>query len=193
MRTVLVVAVLAACGPDVDGHHHDAGLRDTATADVSYSQCSAAAGTAMITLDTAGTQTHFDRLDAGGTLNTGPLTGVAGPSMFAMLLVTNTDPLSQQEAGCCEYKDSTCCHATGLVIETQVLDYGAEVGDHIVQAGAFDASFSLSGTLTITHFEHPYDHLPGRIAGSVSVISDVRTISGSFDNAFCPAILSATI
>ena len=91
------------------------------------------------------------------------------------------------------YKDQTCCHSDGMVFETQVLEYGQELGEHIIMASKFDASFSLTGTLTITHFEHPYDHAPGRIVGSVSVISDVRTISGSFDNTFCPAILSATI
>jgi hypothetical protein len=189
MRMLILSLGLVACNE----HGKSPALGDASTIDVNTQSCTAAAGTANVqVMGTAPAQ--FVRLDAGGLWLTGPVTGVAGAPMQFTLLYTNTDPLDSNAAGCCASSDASCCKVAGLVLQTEAIPDGGEVGDHPATVKSFtDPSFSISGTLTITKFAHPFEMAPGRIAGSVSAIANTRTVSGSFDNSFCQILLSATI
>lgn len=49
------------------------------------------------------------------------------------------------------------------------------------------------GTLTISAFVQPFENAPGRIAGSLSASSGAMSVSGTFDNDLCAALLTETI
>jgi hypothetical protein len=198
MRSVAIVLVLVLAGCHDDPIHPgapDAIVPDGVPAqDANPALCSALAGTAAVLADDAGAQVTFERLDAGGVWLVGPVTGVTAAPVSLSLLVTNADPLDAWTAGCCQNHDSSCCTADGLVISTDALSAGAEVGSHAVRIQRFlDPAFVLAGTLDITSFEHPWDHAPGRIAGAIHAVGTTQSVGGTFDNAFCEALLSVTI
>ena len=79
-------------------------------------------------------------------------------------------------------------------MQTPALPDGGELGTHTATFQSFrDKTLKLDGTVTITKFQHPFQQAPGRIADSVSVTTNTRTVAGSFDNAFCAILLAATI
>jgi len=189
MRGVVLAVFLVGCGNDSPQENgHDAFVPPADAIDGNPTMCTALAGTANVTV-TGATTAVFARLDAGGTLQAGPVAVATAPVSLA-LLFTAADPLSQNEAECCQ-GHSTCCTLDGVVVTSVGLPSGSELGAHPVMIDRFDSSFSISGTLTITSFSNPFDHAPGRIAGSIS--SSGTQVSGTFDNAFCAAILSVTI
>jgi hypothetical protein len=100
-----------------------------------------------------------------------------------------------QETGwCCDGADAACCTVDGIGVRIDVLPAGAEVGTHTGRIYNFhDTAFQFTGTVTITNFSQPYENPPGRIAGSISGTNGTKTVSGSFDNTFCAALLSQTI
>jgi hypothetical protein len=162
--------------------------------DATLDYCHAAAGTASVTTDDHGTLQLWSRLDAGGVWAIGPVAPVAGAPMSVSLLFTNVDPLDGNTGGCCQSPGSSCCAIDGVLATNDSLPSGGELGMHPLTFKSLqNASFSISGTMTITDFVQPFETAPGRIAGSVSAQAGAQSVYGTFDNSFCAALLSATI
>jgi hypothetical protein len=193
MRRLVVLALAVGCSHE-PSHPSNPDAPTAPSIDADPAQCTAVSGTANVLFDDSGTATTFARLDAGGTWFTGPVAPATDPPMSLTLIVTNTDPLPQGAIGCCFGGGGDCCTIAGIVITTDGLPSGGELGSHPAKFQVLGPSTSpLDGTIDITAFEQPFTHAPGRIAGSVSAISNTRTITGSIDDAFCAAMLSATI
>jgi hypothetical protein len=155
--------------------------------------CTSATGTADITARMGGQTTTYTRLYAGGIWNTGPVAPVVAASMSVELVITDAAPVSAETGLCCS-GPTDCCPLQGLGMDLDPLLPGAEIGTHVVRIRALhDATFTLTGTITITDFVHPFEQAPGRIAGSVSASTGNRSVSGTLDNEFCAALLNQTI
>jgi hypothetical protein len=189
------VVCLIGCGHDQPASPIDAPpLVDTAAPNVGF--CPVGTTTANIELGSGSTHASYSHMHAGATWFVGPVApSVAGPDMSASLLFTSSnDPLPATTAMCCAGGDQTCCALEGITVDTTGLGVGAEVGAHPVTIRSFrDPAFQLMGTLTISAFVQPFENAPGRIAGVVSASSNGMTVSGSFDNTFCAALLTTTI
>jgi hypothetical protein len=143
---------------------------------------------------TTGPTINFTTLAAGGIWETGPV-AVAQPPMTINLLFTNEIRLTEGRAQCCANSDPICCPNTdGIVAHSNgALQFGGELGTHAFTVTDTKNSFSITGTVNIDAFTQPFLSAPGRIAGSISAVSSGRTISGTFDSAFCGVLLSQTI
>ena len=195
MRIPALLVCLLGCG-----HDHPALVNDAPppidTVDASSGSCPANATTANIEMMSGSTHATYSHLHAGATWFVGPVApSVTGPDMSVRLLFTSSgDPVPTLTAMCCGGGDQSCCTLDGITVDTNGLGVGVEVGDHAAQLRSFhDAAFQLMGTLTITTFVQPFENAPGRIAGSLSASSGEMAVSGTFDNTFCPALLTATI
>lgn len=191
--SLIALVLIVGCGDDHSSVRVDAS--SGAGSDASVWFCAAGASTSNITFSHGATSATYTQLHAGGTWFTGPFAPVAGPDMSASLLFTSsTDPLPSQTAGCCAAGGSSCCMIPGIVVETDGLGIGNEVGAHPMRIHSFqDPVLELTGTLMITTFVQPFEQPPGRIAGSLSATGGGTTVSGTFDNTFCAALLSQTI
>ena len=186
-RLVLVLAV----GCSHPSHHQDPDAAPV-PGDVASQLCEAAPGTASV-LAVGAASVTFGRMFAGGTWNTGPVTGVSSAPFSLSLLVTNGE-LAEADSVCCLNHDASCCTADALGIESDPLPSGGELGTHPVRIQrSLDSAFALTGTIDITTFVQPFEHAPGRIAGSVTAVDGSVSVSGSLDNTFCSMLLSATI
>lgn len=204
MRIALLgVVAWIGCGDDLSVVKVDAPVPiDARTVDAIDAQlmyCEPGTGTANVTASTGGASTTYTQLHAGGIWFLGPVAPTAAPDhgvdMSATLLFMNlTERLPNQTGWCCALDDSTCCALDGVVVETGGLGVGAEVGNHVVGIRSFqDPAFRFTGTLTVTDFVQPFEQAPGRIAGSVTATDGNRSVTGTFDNTFCAALLTATI
>lgn len=204
MRIALLgVVAWIGCGDDRSVTEVDARVPiDAPTVDAIDAQtmyCEPGTGTATVTASTGGASTTYTQLHAGGIWFLGPAAAAAAPDhgvdMSAFLMFMNvTEQLPQQTGWCCSATDTTCCTHDGIVVETDGLGVGAEVGNHVVRIRSFqDPAYRFTGTLTITEFAQPFEEPPGRIAGSVTATDGNRSVSGTFDNTFCAALLTATI
>ncbi len=183
--------LVLAVGCSHPSHHQDPDAAPV-LADSPAPVCDAPAGTASV-LAVGASSVTFGRLFAGGVWFTGPVTGVASPPMSLSLLFTNAE-LADADSVCCGNHDAACCKADGLWISTDGLPSGGEPGTHPARIDRTpDGAFTLTGTIDITTFVQPFEHAPGRIAGSVTAVDGALSVSGSFDNAFCSMLLTATI
>jgi hypothetical protein len=201
----LLVIVVAACGRDevvppfTDAPSIDASTIDSGPQVDAQTTCSSATGTADVSTTGPGSgAATYARLYAGAVWLIGPVappTGHAGAaSTMVTLLFTDQDPVDGQRLFCCEYSDPTCCMIDTLVGTTAELMDGMEVGTHDVTfRRTTGPGFEVPATVTITDFTDPFTAEPGRVAGSIAADDGTRTITGTFDNTFCPAFLTATI
>jgi hypothetical protein len=195
MRPFLLVLALAACSKHDEPMTTDAPtpVPDVMTSDAQDAFCSASVGTATVMSSHQNATSTWTRLDAGGTWFTGPLT-VASPPMSLSLLFVNADPIEREVGWCCQSPGQACCTIDGFGVTTDGLPSGAELGAHAAMVMSFhDSAFQLSGSIDVTSFSQPFEHMPGHIAGSVSASSGGYSFSGTFDNEFCAALLSETI
>jgi hypothetical protein len=198
VRILLAVVGLLGCGQSgphlvaADAQHFDV---NPVIVDAGPYECDAPQGSATITFVRAGATTTFSRVHAGGTWLVGPVAPVNGAPMTLELLFTDADQIPGATAGCCATTGSGCCPLTGVLASSgTALAAGSELGGHELTFTSFqDPAFSTTGTVTITSFVHPFEQAPGHIAGTVSVTAGADSVAGSFDNAFCAALLTATI
>lgn len=206
MRAFLLCALLAAAGcgrdevvppdgppgaPDAPIVHSDAGS-DGAPADAMTFLCSSPMDSADVTATGSSGSVHYNRVYAGGVWQTGPIVGQ--PPMTVTVMFTDEDPMDGSRLWACDGGDTATCNATGLIADTAALSFGAEVGDQAVTFRKTDApSFTVPGTLTIDMFTQPFVTPPGRIMGSIDGSMGGRTVTGTFDNAFCQYFLTQTI
>lgn len=197
-----LMIVTSACGadevvPDAGNRPVDAPpVIDGMPGDAFSTVCSSPDGSATITT-TGGTGggTAFGRLYAGGLYEIGPVAPL-GPTapMQIYFVFANADPVEATELACCLADDDSCCTINSVVAGTTSIPVGTEVGTHDVTFAKTNGNaFSVAGTVNITTFVHPFTNDPGRVAGSVSASSGGLTVTGTFDNEFCRAFLSATI
>jgi len=183
------------CGHDQGALVIDA--RPVDQVDATFDFCPASGTTATVEVGSGSTHATYSHVHAGATWFVGPAApSVGGADMSVRLLVTSSsEPVPALTAQCCGGGgDQACCTLDGITVDTNGLGVGAEVGDHPAQLQSFhDATFQLLGTLTISAFIQPFENAPGRIAGSLSASSGGMSVSGTFDNTFCPALLTATI
>lgn len=195
---VVLGLAIVGCGKDgphlvaADAQHFDGtpGLSDAPP----Y-ECDAPMGSAQLAFTRGGATATFGRVHAGGTWLVGPVAPVASAPMTLVLLFTDADAIPGTTASCCASVGSGCCPLTGLLGSSGMgLPSGAETGDHALRFTSFqDPGVDLAGTVTITDFVQPFEHAPGHIAGTVSATAGADHLTGSFDNAFCAALLTATI
>jgi hypothetical protein len=184
-RIACVALAIAGCH-----HAHEPASDAQPILDSPVGFCSSADGSANLVLQQAGPAKTYDRLYAGGVWLTGPVRASGAPFQLE-LVFANTSPISQELGVCCEMPSSSCCAIDAIAASIDSLPDGGEVGSHPVTVNG--ASFMVSGTLTITDWMHPFLAAPGRIAGSLSVVTNTITIDGMFDNQFCAEMLTATI
>lgn len=150
--------------------------------DVAGATCSSANGTANVALQVVGPTKVYERAYGGGILN-----GVADAPFTLKLVFANQSPVPV----CCASAGESCC-SDALVAEVLLIPKGGELGSH--DANVFDVlGFSSTGTLTITDWSHPFDMLPGHVAGSLTASTGAAAIQGTFDTVFCADMLGAPI
>jgi hypothetical protein len=158
-------------------------------------ECDAPQGSASVAFVRAGTTLTFSRVHAGGTWLVGPVAPLTGAPMTLELLFTDADMIPGATAGCCATAGSGCCPFTGVLANSSTaLPAGAELGMHALTFTSFqDPAFTASGTVSITSFVQPFEQAPGHISGTVTATAGADSVSGTFDNAFCSALLTSTI
>ncbi|MGE0546202.1 MAG: hypothetical protein AB7R00_04045 [Kofleriaceae bacterium] len=164
--------------------------------DAAPETCSSPPGSANITVETAAGTATFTRLYAGGIWLIGPVAPVSNEPMVAQLQLTTLDVIQREKLNCCRLDSSTCCELDGVGIEINPLPGGSELGGHVATISSFPgaaAPVSLSGTVTITEFVHPFENEPGRIVGSVTASNGATMVDGTFDNSFCVGLLGTPL
>jgi hypothetical protein len=185
-----LVAVVGMLG--CNSRHHTMASVD-ASFDGPSQSCVAAAATANVIAHVAGATSAYDRVYAGGLLDSGPVAVTQAPFVVS-LLFAGVSPVDEVTAGCCLHGDRTCCTLDSVVVTSDALAFGAEVGDHAMTfSRTAEPSFSTPGTLTITNFAHPILDAPGRVAGSVSATAIGIDLDGTFDNTFCAVLVTVPI
>lgn len=185
MRIALALA-LAACSAD----HATTPVADAqpvAQPDADMYFCDAPANSSAVSIVIGGVPMGFTRVHAGGTIFSGPVAPVTGPAMSLKLLFVNQDHVAQNDALDC-FAPPTPCTLDGVLGQVDSIN---ELGPHPIMLESLQHAVTVQGTLTITDFTRPYDPGRGHIAGSIATPDN--SVSGSFGNDFCDALLSATI
>jgi hypothetical protein len=148
------------------------------------------AGAAQIT----GSVGTYDRGYAGAGLLSGPVAGpsIAGAPIQLQLLFANDPMIDPSMLGCC-IGDASCCTLDTLVVWTDPVARGAELGDHAVTFTRTQNHLQVRGTLTITTFADPFATLPGMIGGTLHAAANGQTIDGDFGNEFCAPLLAVEL
>jgi hypothetical protein len=156
--------------------------------------CTSPADTADITTMGGGPDESYDRLYAGGVFNTGPL-APAGPGpepTFGLKLTFSND--SPIDAGNECLPDTDCAIVSLVGNLTEVITPEDAVGDHPIELyKTDDVSFTVNGTVTIDTYESPFGDGVGSLSGSVTGTTGGRSVTGTFDNDFCAAMIGYTI
>ena len=185
MRIALAL-VLAACSADhATTHAPDAPPAVQPDADAFF--CDAPANSSTVSIVIGSVPMQFTRVHAGGTIFSGPVAPVTGPAMSLKLLFVDEDHVAQNDALNC-LAPPTPCTLDGVLGQVDSIN---ELGPHAIRLDSLQHGVTVQGTLTITDFTHPYDPGAGHISGSISTPDN--SVSGSFGNDFCAALLSATI
>ena len=196
------VTAAAACGND-EAFPTDAAPRadapeagaDAVVADgFPIATCTSPADTADITTMGGGPDESYDRLYAGGILNTGPI-APAGPgpepTFWLKLTFSNDSPI---DAGNDCVPDTDCAIVSLVGGLDDLITPDNAIGDHPIDLyKTDDVSFTVEGTLTIDTYDSPFPDGVGGLSGSVTATTGGRTVTGTFDGEFCPAMVWATI
>jgi hypothetical protein len=186
---ILVALALTGCSAD-HGTTHPPDAPTVVLPDADAYFCDAPAHSSTISIVIGGVPTGFMRVHAGGTIFAGPVAPVAPvdrTAMSLMLLFIDEDHVAQSDALNC-FEPHTACTLDGVLGEVDSIN---ELGPHPIRLDSLQHGVTVQGTLTITDFTHPYDAGPGHIAGSIATPDN--SVSGSFGNDFCGALLSVTI
>ena len=180
--------VLAIVGCQPSDHPAADGAVDSPP-DADFTMCSSPSGTASITVQLAGSTQHYDRVYAGGELDT---VGTAPWPLHLDLVFANTSPITSDMSLQCGVPSNAGCGIDAVsAYPPGEIPLGTELGVHPVTVSG--VTFTTSGTLTITDWTSPVFSALGRVAGSFSVSTDTVTIDGTFDNAFCAGMLTVPL
>jgi hypothetical protein len=202
----LALAALAAC----DDHGKSPGMGDGPpppidshidTRFVDYDHCDVAAGTANITFKRPSGTLAFHRVYAGGESGSGLVrrhypgapTPESAPQLGQTVILLFTDDEIRDTSAelACMQPGAGCTGAAVVVRTPERVDPFSAPGTHAVSGADAANTVQLDGSIAIDLFESPLSGQPGRISGTVSAMSSdgTTTVSGTYDNAFCPGLL----